>query len=180
MGALTAAVIFVSLLCFFDLLLSFAIIRKLRREPREGRPAPKLPGLAALSGGLSIPAFTARTVSGTQLSLAELTGRPAAFAFFASECKSCREHLDQFVDYARGFPGGASQVAVIIAGSADGAADIIAALTGLAHIVIEPDFGPVATAFSVGAFPTFVTLDPDGRIDGAAWAIRDLPVPQTA
>jgi peroxiredoxin len=180
MVVLTAAVIFVGLLCFFDLLLSFAIIRKLRHDAPESHRVPQLPALAALSGGRPIPPFTATTNAGTQLSLTELAGRPAAFAFFGSECRSCRDHLDQFADYARGFPGGANQVAAIIAGSAEGAADIVAALTGLAQLVIEPDFGPVATAFSVEAFPTFVTLDPDGRIDGAAWAIRDLPIPQTA
>lgn len=180
MAVLTAAVIFVGLLCFFDLLLSFAIIRRLRHAAPESRLVPELPGLAALSSGRPAPPFTARTTTGTPLSLTELAGRPAALAFFASECQSCRDHLDQFADYARGFPGGARQVAAVIAGSADGAADIVAALTGLAQLVIEPDFGPVATAFSVQAFPTFVTLDPDGRIDGAAWAIRDLPVPQTA
>jgi hypothetical protein len=179
MAVLAAAVIFVGLLCFFDLLLSFAIIRKLRHTAPAGRPVPQLPGLAAQSGGRRIPPFTATTNSGTQLSLTDLAGHPAAFAFFGAECKPCRDHLDQFADYARGFPGGPSHIAVIIAGSADAGADIAGALQDLAQIVIEPDFGPVATAFSVDAFPTFVTLDPDGWIDAAAWAIRDLPVPQT-
>ena len=180
MAVLTAAVIFVGLLCFFDLLLSFAIIRKLRHVAPESHRAPQLPGLAALSAGRPIPPFTATTTTGSELSPARLAGRPAVLAFFAAECQSCREHLDQFAGYARGFPGGAGQVAAVIAGPAEGAADIVAALTGVAQLVIEPDFGPVATAFSIGAFPTFVTLDPDGRIGGAAWAIDYLPVPQAA
>jgi thiol-disulfide isomerase/thioredoxin len=180
MAILTAAIIFIGLLCFLDLLLSFAIIRRLRQGTPESGSLSQLPGLAADSGGRPIPPFNATTITGTELSQAGLAGRPAAFAFFASECHSCRDHLAQFAGYARSFPGGASQVAVIIAGSAEGAADIVAALTGLAQLVIEPDFGPVATAFSVRAFPTFVILDPNGRIDGAAWAIQDLPVPQTA
>lgn len=179
MAVLTASVIFVGLLCFFDLLLSFAIIRKLRHAAPESHRVPELPGLAALPGGRPIPPFSATTNTGIHLSLTQLAGRPAAFAFFAAECQSCRDHLDQFADYARGFPGGASQVTAIIAGPAEEAADIVAALRGLAQLVIEPYFGPVATAFSVNAFPTFVTLDADGRIDVAAWAIGDLPVPLT-
>jgi thiol-disulfide isomerase/thioredoxin len=180
MAVLAAAVVFVGLLCFFDLLLSFAIIRKLRHAAPDGGPVPQLPGLAALSHGRPVPPFTATTIVSTQLSLSDFAGRPALFAFFGAECKPCRDHLDQFAAYARGFPGGVRHVSVIVAGSADAAADIVVALQDLAQIVIEPDFGPVATAFSVAAFPTFVTVDPDGRIDHAAWAIRDLPLPQTA
>ncbi len=180
MAILTAAVVFVGLLCFFDLLLSFAIIRRIRQATPESRQAPALSGFAGLPPGPPVPPFRTTTTSDTELSLAGLMGRPAVVAFFASSCRSCRDHLGQFADYARGFPGGPRQVAAIISGSAEGAADLVAALTDVAQIVIEPDFGPVATAFSVQAFPTFVTLHPDGRLESAAWAVGDLPVPQTA
>jgi peroxiredoxin len=179
MAVLTAAVIFVGILCLFDLLLSFALIRKLRHAESDTRRPGQLPGLAALARGRAIPMFAARTTAGDSLSLTGLSGQPAAFAFFAAECSSCREHLAEFAAYARDFPGGPPQIVAVVSGPPDAAADIVAALEGIAQIVLEPDFdGPVAGAFSIQAFPTFVTLDPVGRIDGSAWAIRDLPAPQ--
>jgi peroxiredoxin len=178
MAYLVAAVIFVGALCFLDLLLSFAIIRRLRLQagPHAAGFAGPVPGIVPpiLPPGTEAPAFTAVTTAGVSRSLSDLAGQRSTIAFFAASCESCRAQLADFADYARSVPGGAAQVLAIVGGDARQASDIVAALDGPASIVIEPEEGPVATAFSVWGYPTFYALDERGRIVAGGMTVARL------
>jgi peroxiredoxin len=176
MAYLAAAVVFVGLLCFLDLLLSLAIIRRLRQEQSQHPHPAGAPGVQAttLPVGTLAPEFTAITTTGAARTRDSLAGQRSVVAFFAAACDTCRTQLDDFADYARSVPGGAGQVLAVVSGDPDQARDIVRKLDGPVSIALEPDDSPTATAFSVWGFPSFYALDEDGRIRSAGMSVSRL------
>lgn len=72
MPYLVAAVIIVAALCLLNLLLTFGVIRRLRRE--EGC-TPALEETLILPVGAKVPEFTAVTTAGDPVSRTNLSGR---------------------------------------------------------------------------------------------------------
>jgi peroxiredoxin len=173
MAYLAAAVVLVGALCFLDLLLSLAIIRRLRQQSPHPVEAPGGP-VPTLPAGTLAPEFTATTTTGATRTRDSLAGQRSVIGFFAASCDSCRTQLDDFADYSRRLSGGPAQALAVISGDPAQAADIVRKLDGPASIVLEPDDSPTATAFSVWGFPTFYALDEDGMILSAGMRASNL------
>jgi peroxiredoxin len=174
MAYLAAAVVFVGLLCFLDLLLSLAIIRRLRQEQDQHGAAPHGVQAVTLPAGTMAPEFTAVTTTGAARTRDSLAGQRSVIAFFAASCDSCRTQLDDFADYARSMPGGAGQVLAVVSGDPGQARDIVQKLDGPVSIALESEDSPTAAAFSVWGFPSFYALDEDGRILSAGMSVSRL------
>lgn len=73
----------------FNLFLTFALIR---RSNAQAKPLP--PG--GLDAGTQAPNFTAQTLDGKTITLADYQGRKLALIFFSVACQACRDLLSQF------------------------------------------------------------------------------------
>jgi peroxiredoxin len=171
------AVALIGALSLINLMLTFAVIRQLRRHgelPSHG------PGLDThrppwhLPPGTPAPEFTAETVTGETISLSDLTGSRSVVAFLAMNCAPCREQLPQLREYASSIPGGAAQVLAVVIGDREKADRYMRELSGVATVVVEPIHGPVVQAFSVGGYPTIYALDERGQIQASGGAVRQI------
>jgi peroxiredoxin len=179
MSALNIAAALVGVLCLMNLALTFALVRRVRRQGERIAAAPRFRAQAGLPPGTKVRDFTALTVSGQRQSLKDLAGQRALVAFFSATCGPCRKQLPEFAELARTLPGGMAQVLAVVTGEQNAAAEFAAGLDGIASVVIEPAHGPVASAFSARGYPSFYLIGPDGRIESSGLAVSALasPVP---
>ncbi|GAA1795778.1 TlpA family protein disulfide reductase [Actinomadura chokoriensis] len=172
MPYLVAGVVFVGVLCAFDLVLTLAVVRRLREHAallNSGRAqAPFTPV------GTALPEFTASTLDGTTVTRAFFTG-PTIVGLFSTTCAGCRETLPDFTDQIRG--SDSRHVLAVIEGEQAEAEPFITALSPLATVVVEPVSGPVNTAFGHPATPSFYVVDEDAVVTSSTLTPAGLPVP---
>ncbi|GLW11747.1 hypothetical protein Misp01_68750 [Microtetraspora sp. NBRC 13810] len=171
MPYLVAAVVFVGLLGAVNLLLTLAVIRRLREQPaRLSSDHPARPPLVA--AGTPLPELTATATDGTTVSRDFFTG-PTLVGVFSTSCTACLERLPEFTTRARSLGPGRA-LAVVVDDQGDAGA-FTAALTPVAPLVVEPPDGPLGKAFQVSFFPTFYLVD-GAVINAAALTPDDLPL----
>lgn len=76
---------------FFNLFLTFALIRRSNVSAHAGKPVFH----GGLERGTEAPDFAAHTLSGETKTLASYRGRRTAFVFFSAHCQPCRDLLSQ-------------------------------------------------------------------------------------
>ena len=153
--------VLVGSIAIVNLLLTLAVIRRLRSQAFSPELAP-YPGPAA---GSAIPSFVADTVTGEQVSSDALAGQPAVVAFLSTTCSACPPSIPHLVGYADSRDLKPSQVICVVSGTHEDAAGIIDALVDAAVVVVEPPNGALAKLFQVSAFPTFVIVDAQGSVE---------------
>ena len=177
MPYLVAAVVFVGLLCAADLLLTLAVIRRLREHTRQlggltGAAAPEL-----LAAGAPVPAFSSESVDGVPVD--SQTSAPAFVGFLSTTCQSCADQLPELVDFlsAGGMQRHAAVVVVAGPDSAEGER-FVDELRPLSTVIREERHGPVCHAFSNEIFPTFYLAE-DGVVTASSISVAGLvdPVP---
>jgi thiol-disulfide isomerase/thioredoxin len=174
---MTLAVALIGALCLINLLLTLAVVRRLRQhgEQLTGRRTTDPAMSPYLPLGTPVPEFAATTLAGEVVSLGDLTGARSIVAFLAVNCPPCRMQLREIAEFAQSFPGGARRVLVVVsAASLDRAGDYIEELTGKAAIVVERMTGPTGQAFAVSAFPAIYALDERGHVQAASNSIRTI------
>lgn len=179
MFVLTAAVILLGALCALDLLLTFGVVRRLREHTtaleglhRGGAPVgPPIAGdLPAL--GKEVGPFTATTVDGTPLSRDLLPANHVA-VFLTADCPSCKDQLPGLTSWAAAQDR--SRTVVVIDGRLADPAELVAALSPVATVVVESTAIPVTDAYGVHVFPSFAVIA-DGRVTYSSLDFFRLPV----
>ncbi|MFC0865491.1 hypothetical protein ACFHYQ_24665 [Sphaerimonospora cavernae] len=167
-----AALVLLGVLFLANLLLTVAVIRRLREHSELLRQYVR-PGMFTKSPGDPIGEFEAVTTTGEVISSSELPSTVVA-AFFAPGCESCEEQIPQLAAYAAGFPpdGPRFWAVVFDTGGTEAVQEKVAALAGAVQVITEPLGGPVARAFGVDAVvPAFVVagdavvLETRSRVD---------------
>jgi hypothetical protein len=163
---LIAAVVLCIALTLVNLVLSLGMIRRLRvhngRLDDLARVAPR-PEPMTGPGTRPLP-FTASPINASPITDADL-GADTVVAFFSPTCDSCDEWVPKFVDAVKAMPSGASQaLAVVVADTPSAATAMVSQLRQVAMVAIEPDKGPLATAFKVTGYPAMCRFDADGRV----------------
>lgn len=161
MPFLIAAVVLVGAITVLNLLLTMAVIRRLRRnEAAQNVPLPD----SGPKLGAPLPAFTGEAVSGETVVTTDVSGAEAVFAFLSTSCSACPTALPHLVEYAQARELKAAQVVTVIGGEQADAAEFLDALDGKSVAIMEELMGPIAKSFEVSAFPTFVMTDAEGRV----------------
>ncbi|GAA3170074.1 TlpA disulfide reductase family protein [Nonomuraea salmonea] len=169
---LIAAVVVVGVLGGLNLLLMLAVLRRLR-EYDDTWARSGMDNLAQRrflpDAGTRVADFTITTLDGAEIALRDPAGvsgvdGPLLVAFFATGCPACHDELPRFVQYAATAPGGRERHLAVVSGAPDEVADVVEAVSPVARVVVEPDEGPVTTAFGVRRWPLFVLLGQDGTI----------------
>jgi peroxiredoxin len=159
MAVLVAAVVLLGALVVVNLLLTGAVVRKLRTLARE-RPA--FPGDPGLPVGAQVPPFAVLTTGDTKITEDGLSG--TLVGFFSTDCEGCLPKAPAFAEAARGPSAeGVRALAVVTTGQRE-PAELLAALGGDVSVVLEESQGSAATAFAVNAYPWFFLVGPEGTI----------------
>jgi hypothetical protein len=164
-------------LCSFNLLLTFLLIRRVNAYGKKLGPRVTWTPAGVLAGvaGVEVPAITVPTVSGGMYSLRDVRGDRSLVAFLAPGCTPCHNQVPELREYARTIPGGASRVlAVVLANDREMAADFARELAGWASVTLEPPMGVAHSAFAVANYPTYYTLGRDGTIEAGAMTVPVL------
>lgn len=164
---LVAAVVVLTVLCLGNLLLTFAVLRRLRdhEEQLAGRPF-GLPGEDALIGR-TMPEFTGTSTRGEEVSSA--TGR--LVAFFSASCRPCRAEAAEF---ARHPDEGRLAFVVLESASEPDQAAILDALGDSPTVLIDPTSRTVADELDMRAFPTLLRVDDADTIVAARHSLAAL------
>src|SRR6266511_1544259 len=156
MPYLVAAIVLLGAVCTVNLILTLALIRRLR-EQAGGPPGPRQPLPKVIVGIGERPAeFTAATTEGEPIDRDAVAG--GLVGFFSPQCSPCRERVPEFMEYAH---------------HAD-------TLDGIARIVVEPVDGPLSTAFAVGGLPALCLLDQTSTVVAAGTSLVTFPAPALA
>jgi thiol-disulfide isomerase/thioredoxin len=179
MSYLDSALGAVGALGLVNLVLTVMVIRRTRRTAeRIAAAPPRSSAPVGLHPGMPAGNFTAVTISGDSLTLADLTGERSLVGFFSPGCGPCEGQVLEFAELAGKVSGGARHVLAVVAAAEEeraAAVSFAAGLDGLASVVIEPAHGPVATAFAARGFPTVYVVGADGRIEAGELAVAMLP-----
>ncbi|MEU4657547.1 hypothetical protein AB0G32_27030 [Streptomyces sp. NPDC023723] len=163
MPVLTTFVALVGIVCALDLVLTLGVVKRLREHTEllgavRGEPA-------RLEVGEEVGGFDTSTTTGEMLTPDLLAG-PVLFGVFSPTCEPCKDKLPRFVEYARRADGGPFSVVATVVGDADAAADFVAELSQVAHVVVEESGGAMSTALGIRAFPSVLLAErtADGRL----------------
>jgi cytochrome c biogenesis protein CcmG/thiol:disulfide interchange protein DsbE len=124
----------------------------------SARPAPQLPD---------------QTLSGAQVDLASLRGKPAVINFWASWCGPCKEEAPELKRFDDGLGGKATLVGVDWADAPSSARDFVAK-AGWTYPILRDSSQKVGEAYGLNGLPTTFVLDSQGDI------VHTLQGPQTA
>ncbi|MEU8113257.1 TlpA disulfide reductase family protein [Micromonospora sp. NPDC048947] len=174
---LVTAVVLACALGALNLLLTLAVIRRLREHTDALAALRHVEGSDVIRAGRLPADFAVTTTDGRPLRRSDLTGGTLV-AFFSTGCSACTDALPRFVAQAAAFPGGPDQVLAVVSGGGPEASGLADQVTAIARVVIEDIDGDLATAFEVRAFPSWCLLDPSGKVhrSGSGWTELATPV----
>jgi thiol-disulfide isomerase/thioredoxin len=177
MPMLVTAVVFVGALCILDLLLTFAVLRRLREHTERlgqlsgvGNPSAGVDRAALM--GRELPEFTATTVDGAVVSRQSLTGEVELVGIFSPGCAPCHAQAPLFAAEAGALAAG--KALALVVGSGADADELVGMLKGVGNVVTGQEGMKVVNGLSINTFPTFLRLDADGAIVDAAVSVRGL------
>lgn len=151
---LTAAVILVGVVAAADLLLSFAVVRRLAALQARG-PVPA-GSAGAPEPGHTVGEFRVGLLAGGEFTTDHLRREPAVVAFLSPTCEPCRRAIEELKQLAVPL---ARPLYVLIAGSAqDG--DVLAVAKQMpadARVGAIAHDDDVMKAFAVDGYPTMVS-----------------------
>lgn len=128
------------------------------------RPA-ETPNLGSgLAVGQSAPAFTATTLDGQPVSLADLSGKLVVLNFWATWCPPCREEMPYFNDVYEQYKDQGLVIIGINLGESEVAVRAFLQRTGVTFPVIIDQRDRLTRLYDVVPLPTTYVIGPDGRI----------------
>jgi hypothetical protein len=155
---LSVAVAVLASLVLVDLVLTAAVIRRLRDTERQLGEITTPPD-TGMALGDPMPGFTAPDGGITRSGLA---GGPALVGVFSAGCRHCPAQAQRLAERA-GQLSGRDITVLSVLGLSDGDADELSPLLRKAgHVVVEKGGGELAGTFQVEATPTFLLFDEAG------------------
>lgn len=173
-NVLLAAVLVLTVLVLLNLALTLAVIRRLRQQMADQERW----GMQSLSPpvGTPIPDFTAETTDGTTITADTLRTGRALIAFLSIGCTACHEQMPQLREHVTALRAAGDHVLVAVNAGQASDSDLISAFTGVAPVVAEGEGRPVAAAFGIDGYPTYVMVE-DGSVSDVYPTARDISAP---
>jgi hypothetical protein len=117
--------------------------------------------------GTPIPEFQAVASSGQLVSQREFAEGERVFAMLSTECEACYDQLRLLREVGADLQ---AKPIVVIAGPPSERHSMVAELAGVAVVLEEPEFGPIAEALEISEFPA-VMLIREGYVQAAEHAL---------
>lgn len=163
MSYLTTAVVIFGLATAINLLLTMAIVRRMRHYEERFVDQPKRPPF--IQTGTVLPEFAAKSSTGSSVNRDFFT-EPTLVGAFSTSCPACRDQLPAFAALAN--ERFAGHALAIVSGDPKKFADLAAGVTSAVTLVTEPADGPLRKAFQVKSVPTFFLVNEDATIIAAS------------
>jgi hypothetical protein len=163
MPYVVAGVLLVGTLCILDMLMTFAVLRRLRDHSTRFAMlsfAEKLGDTGYLERfeNRPLPEFSVTTTEKAGLSSKAMAGRSWSIGFFSAGCAPCHEQAPAFGAL------GTDAALAVVTGTGKDAAELLDRLPGEAVAVAGADATVLADLLDITMFPTFLELDDAGRI----------------
>ncbi len=163
-SVLVAALVLLGLLIGLNLVLTLAVIRKLRRHDELLRDFEGPSPLPRITAGTVVPAFDTLAVDGP-LTAADLGTAPTLIAFAAPGCGGCETARPQLVKLLAERRQRGEEGWVVIADDQGDGGTLVGEFSAHARVVVEhPGNGPLHEALGVSAYPNYVLVGTDGRV----------------
>lgn len=178
MPVVWAAIAIVGVICVLNLLLTVAVVRRLREHTElinRGSVPSSGPAEITRAAGTRAGEFRVVTDDDRVLTRDDLRSGMLV-AFFSPQCPACEEQKPAFLRYAAGLPGGRDDVIAVLLGPPEELAGLREELSGLAQIVIEANVdGELSTAFGLRGYPAFCLMGQDGVLAVTGFRVDVLP-----
>lgn len=149
-----------------NFLLTLALIRRLNMgEPNTGSSAKDGPPLGQMA-----PDFSAETLQGETVTLANYTGRAVAYVFVSPTCGPCREMVPQYEALAAN--AARANVSLVLVSAADTAETQAFAdefKIRLPVLVAPPDHNPFIKDYNIPGTPFYCFIDADGKVQARGY-----------
>lgn len=151
-------------LCLLNLVLTLAIIRRIRTQEAQRSRGYSRPEMERLRDQ-PVPDFTATTIDGRIVDQESLVGQHSVVGFFTPGCSPCHEQAPAFAALGR---TGRPAYAFIAADHHQdvGAAELCALVAPAEAVVVPLDQG-LPAALGLRSFPAFLTVDASGVVRAA-------------
>jgi hypothetical protein len=169
---LTAAVILVGVVAAADLLLSFAVVRRLAALQARGTGAGAGSSAGAPAPGHLVGEFRVGLLDGGEFTADHLRQEAAVVAFLSPTCEPCRRAIEELTQLSVPL---ARPLYVLIAGSAQDA-DLLAVARQMpagARVAAIAHDDAVMRAFAADGYPTVVSTA-DGAVLAAGLRVADV------
>ncbi|MFC7533002.1 peroxiredoxin family protein [Actinoplanes sp. GCM10030250] len=158
MAFLSVAVAILTALVLVDLVLTGAVIRRLRDTEKQIVEM-NTPPDTGMTPGERLPAFASPD---GELTGADLAGKRSLVTFFSAGCRHCPAQAERLAEMADDIAGRGFTV-VSVLGVAEGEDEQLSPLLRKAGpLIVENNFGEVAGAFRVTSTPTVLVFGEDG------------------
>lgn len=167
-----AAAALITVLLLLDLLLTVAVIRRLRDHTSRLGVLEATP--VRRSGpvrGAAFPEFSARTVDGVAVDHGQFGKGQVLIGIFASSCGSCRVHMPEFLQIAKELPR--ERVLVLVLGDPDEGDDLVRSARTASRVIVDPEASQITTGLNLPGVPMFLALD-NGRITAVGTETADV------
>lgn len=171
---LVTVVIVLTVLVTFDLVLTAAVMRRLREHDAALRgPAVEPLTAPALPVGSRVPAFSAQTNRGA-VNSDELLADDALFAFISPGCVGCEEDRPRLTDELRRRAAAGRASVIVVTEASTRVREYESTYGALARVIADgPVDGPVTTAFAVRTYPSYALVHA-GVLQASAGDIDEL------
>jgi thiol-disulfide isomerase/thioredoxin len=146
-------------------------------ESPAGCPSCESFGMQTFPGKMEAPAFTLKSLDGTQVSLSQLRGKPVFLFFWGTWCDSCKEDMVLLRQFIEGKKDLISFYTVVVDGERDKKArQILEKLkVNLPSLLIYKE--KVIDTYEIRMIPTVYLIDREGFLAGRSVGQRDWAKP---
>lgn len=169
MTYLWAVIALVGALAVLNLLITLALVRRLREHEarRAGAGEANDFETVRLRPGDRIGEFKTTDVDGRSVSDTSMVGRTLV-AFFSPACEACVEKVPAFAERAAERVGGRDKVITVVLGDGPDSEQLVDQLHAGTRAVVEPYDGPISRAFGVIGFPAYLIVEKSHVIAASA------------
>jgi peroxiredoxin len=151
---ISTILLWILMLC--NILLTIGLARRIKA---------RLPNLETLKVGQKAPNFTAWTLEGKRVTLADYARRSVAFVFMSPNCQPCREQLPELIAaQAKARPNGIEVVIVSDAGEAETISFVSAVDAQLPVLIAPRERTSFLSDFKVHGMPSYCVVDAQGKV----------------
>lgn len=153
------------ILVLFNLLLTFALLRQINTgNPRKDD----------LKVGQQAPDFTAHTVEGTTVTLADYKGRSVAFLFISSTCSPCRDALPSYEALFPKAKQHGTELVLVSTADAEQTQGMVAQFNITLPVLVAPqESNSFSKDYKISGTPHYCLVDVDGKVQSTGFPSRE-------